>query len=421
MKFAFITPRYGADIPGGPEHACRLLAEQVSLRHEVDVLTTCTRDPLTWKNEYAEGADRIRGVLVRRFAVNHLHDRPAFNQYSERLFSLPRSRADEVSWSRRLGPQSNGLIEHLKRQHRTYDVLVFFSLMHATTVDGIGIAPERSIVFPYLQLKPALRFALWTDILNSTRAVALFSDAEKRLLVQYVASRPRIEETVGIGIDPPPQLSYPRHQQDPADALAAEDEPADTEESEPGYLSARGVTFRRQHRLYGNFAMYGGRVEPDNGCEEMLEYFNTYAEGESPLTLVLMGVKMMKVPDQRHVLLGGVLPDRERMAAYEAADVTIAPAAEDLLAQGALESLAVGTPVLTSARNETAAGHCVKANAGLSYANREEFVETLSLLARNTRLREALGENGRNYVRQHYRWEHVLGRFERLVGRVRSR
>jgi glycosyltransferase involved in cell wall biosynthesis len=167
--------------------------------------------------------------------------------------------------------------------------------------------------------------------------------------------------------------------------------------------------------------MYGGRVEPDNGCEEMLEYFNTYAEGESPLTLVLMGVKMMKVPDQRHVLLGGVLPDRERMAAYEAADVTIAPAAEDLLAQGALESLAVGTPVLTSARNETAAGHCVKANAGLSYANREEFVETLSLLARNTRLREALGENGRNYVRQHYRWEHVLGRFERLVGRVRSR
>ena len=57
----------------------------------------------------------------------------------------------------------------------------------------------------------------------------------------------------------------------------------------------------------------------------------------------------------------------------------------------------------------------MKANAGLFYANREEFVETLSLLARNTRLREALGENGRNYVRQHYRWEHVLGRFERLV------
>jgi glycosyltransferase involved in cell wall biosynthesis len=153
----------------------------------------------------------------------------------------------------------------------------------------------------------------------------------------------------------------------------------------------------------------------------MLEYFNSYAERETPLSLVLMGVKMMKIPEQRHVVLGGVLPDRERMAAYEAADVTITPAADDLLAQGALESLAVGTPVLTCARNETAAGHCVKASGGLFYSNREEFVETLDLLARNTRLREALGENGRNYVRQHYRWEHVLGRFDRLVGRVRSR
>jgi glycosyltransferase involved in cell wall biosynthesis len=421
MRFAFITPRYGADISSGAEHACRLLAEQLSTRHDVDVLTTCARDPLTWKNDYAEGADRVRGVLVRRFAVSHAHDRAGFKQYSERVLSVPRSRADEINWSRRLGPQSSGLVDHLKRQHRSYDVLVFFSLMHATTVEGITVAPERSILFPHLQLKPSLRFALWTDLVNSVRAVALFSNAEQRLLTEYVAARPRIEETVGIGIDPPPQLSYPRHQQDPADAVVAEEDLLEPQEAEPTYLSGRGVTFRRQHRLYGSFAMYGGRVEPDNGCEEMLEYFNTYSERETALSLVLMGVKMMKVPEQRHVVLGGVLPDRERMAAYEAADVTITPAADDLLAQGALESLAVGTPVLTSARNETATGHCVKASAGLFYSSREEFVEALDLLARNTRLREALGENGRNYVRQHYRWEHVLGRFERLVGRVRAR
>ena len=37
----------------------------------------------------------------------------------------------------------------------------------------------------------------------------------------------------------------------------------------------RGIPFRRRHRLYGPIALYGGRVEPDNGCEEMLEYFDT--------------------------------------------------------------------------------------------------------------------------------------------------
>ena len=39
----------------------------------------------------------------------------------------------------------------------------------------------------------------------------------------------------------------------------------------------------------------------------------------------------------------------------------------------------------------------------------------------NKRLRDRLGENGRSYVRQHYRWDAVLGRFERLVTKVRGK
>ncbi len=55
VKLAFITPRYGADLIAGPEHACRLLAEHTGHRHDIDVLTTCARDSRTWKNEYPEG------------------------------------------------------------------------------------------------------------------------------------------------------------------------------------------------------------------------------------------------------------------------------------------------------------------------------------------------------------------------------
>jgi glycosyltransferase involved in cell wall biosynthesis len=130
---------------------------------------------------------------------------------------------------------------------------------------------------------------------------------------------------------------------------------------------------------------------------------------------------MMKVPDEPFLRIAGVLPERDRMLAYEAADLTIAPTPDDLLAQPLLESLAVGTPVLASARNDAAVEHCRRANAGLYYANRDEFVDALRLLTGNARIRETLGENGRNYVRQHFRWEHVLGRFERLVARVKPR
>jgi glycosyltransferase involved in cell wall biosynthesis len=134
-----------------------------------------------------------------------------------------------------------------------------------------------------------------------------------------------------------------------------------------------------------------------------------------------MGLKMMKVPEEPYVRLAGVIPDRERMTAYEAADVTIAPSSDDLLAQPLLESLAVGTPVLASARNAAAVEHCRRAGAGLYYASREEFVGALTMLTKNSSLREKLGANGRAYIRNHHRWDGVLGRFDRLISRARPR
>ena len=54
--------------------------------------------------------------------------------------------------------------------------------------------------------------------------------------------------------------------------------------------------------------LYAGRVQPNNGCEELLEYFDAYASGNGTTTLVLMGAKLMKVPEQPHLRMGGFCP-----------------------------------------------------------------------------------------------------------------
>ena len=64
--------------------------------------------------------------------------------------------------------------------------------------------------------------------------------------------------------------------------------------------------------------------------------------------------------------------------------------------------------------------HCLRSNGGLWYADRDEFIECLKLLVGDARLRQALGRNGREYVRRNYRWDVVLGKFERLFARIRN-
>ena len=85
MKIAFIVQRYGTEILGGSEYHCRLVAERLTARHHVEVLTTCAREYTTWANEYPEGADRVRGVTVRRFATSRTRDLPEVCRRAEVL------------------------------------------------------------------------------------------------------------------------------------------------------------------------------------------------------------------------------------------------------------------------------------------------------------------------------------------------
>ena len=115
MKLAFIVQRYGPEVLGGSEHLCRLLAERLAAQHDVDVLTTCARDYVTWKNEYQEGADRVRGVTVRRFATARVRDINAFDRYSEWIYNNPHTPADELEWLKQQGPWCPSLIDYLRR------------------------------------------------------------------------------------------------------------------------------------------------------------------------------------------------------------------------------------------------------------------------------------------------------------------
>jgi len=424
MKLALVIQRYGTEVLGGSEHLCRLLAERLAAQHEVEVLTTCARDYVTWKNEYPEGADRIRGVSVRRFPNARTRDLEAFNRYSDWIYNSPHTRADEMEWLMQQGPWCPSLIEHLRRQQQQYDVLVFFTYLYAPTVLGLEVNPGKSVLVPTAHDEPAIKLEIFREVFGRPGAICYLTDGERRFVQDTFGERPLLEDVTGVGVDIPQQQPYPRApsapDEEPSPGAGEGDQGTDDETPLPSHVLTRGAVFRRRHRLYGPIALYGGRIDPGKGCEELIEYFGSYVKEGGEATLALMGVKLMSLPEDPSVRFAGLLSDRERVQALEAATVVVCPSPYESLSLLALEALAVGTPVLANARSAVLVEHCTRSNGGLYYAERDEFVECLKLLVGDARLRAALGQNGRDYVRRNYRWDVVIGKYERIFASVRN-
>jgi glycosyltransferase involved in cell wall biosynthesis len=423
VKLAFVVQRYGTEILGGSEYHCRLVAERLASKHDVEVLTTCARDYVTWKNEYPEGADRVRGVTVRRFAVSETRDINSFNQYSDWIFNNPHSRDDEMEWLRKQGPWSPALLDYITRHQQAYDALIFFTYLYAPTVLGLQVAPARSILVPTAHDEPAIHLGIYKDVFTLPAAIAYNTEVERRFLATHFSIRAIAEETIGCGVD----LLHGRHEPareendegGPLDELDIADAKED-DQPLPPHISGRGAMFRRRHRLYGSFALYGGRIDPGKGCEELIEYFSSYVHDGGEASLILMGVKLMRLPEERWIRFAGLLSERERLQALEAATIVVVPSPYESLSLLALEAFAVGTPVLANARSEVLVDHCLRSNAGLFYADRDEFVEGLKLLLADHRLRSAMGRNGKEYVRRNYRWDVILSKYDRLLARIRK-
>src|SRR5215211_9277722 len=125
VKLAIAVQRYGADINGGAELHARYIAERLAPHAEVEVVTTCARDYVTWRNELPEGVDRVHGVAVRRFRVRRERVPREFGRHSERVFGAGHSIADELAWLESEGPASPRMIDYLARA--PFDFVILFS------------------------------------------------------------------------------------------------------------------------------------------------------------------------------------------------------------------------------------------------------------------------------------------------------
>jgi glycosyltransferase involved in cell wall biosynthesis len=388
VKIAVVIQRYGSAINGGAELHARYVAERLARHGQVEVLTTCANDYVTWRNELEPGLETVNGVLVRRFRVKHERDPLVFGKRSDRVFEQRHSLGDELDWLDAEGPTSTALVDYIAKHAADYEYILFFSYRYYHAYYGARAAGGRAILVPTAERDATIGLSIFQPLFRSVRAV-MYNSPEERAMIHAVSGNQNVPGVVvGIGSDVP--------------------------------NNPQPARFRQKYKVRGPFAVYVGRIDQNKGCKELFEFFQGYLKDPSgKLSLILIGNSLLPIPEHPRIRHLGFLDDADKFDAMAAADLLVMPSYFESLSMVALEAWALGKPVLANGRCDVLKGQCLRSNAGLFYENYAEFAETLHAITSGPGLSDGLGRNGRTYFRTHYAWPVVerkyLETFDRLA------
>jgi glycosyltransferase involved in cell wall biosynthesis len=379
MRIAFIVQRYGLDVGGGAELHCKLVAEHLAKYYDVEVLTTCARDYITWRNAYDEGEETINNVLVRRFKVAAERNPKAFGRLSRRIFKLFHTRRGEWKWLKLQGPFAPDLLDFLATHEARYDLFIFFSYRYWLSYHGIMQFPHKSFLVPTAEHDPTIYLKIFRPLFQKPRAI-IYNSVEERELINRVSSNQAVPgDIVGVGVNMPDRYDV--------------------------------EGFRKRYNIVGEYVVYIGRIDPNKGCRELFEYIlRYYARHPSlPVSLVIIGREVMPVPRHRNIVHLGYVSEEDKFAALAGAQFMLMPSRYESLSMVLLEAWFVSKAVLVNGQCEVLKGQCLRSSGGLYYRNYREFERCMDYMLQNASALEELGRRGNAYVVANYHWD-IIGK-----------
>ena len=387
MKLAFVVQRYGAGIAGGSEGLCREIAERLSTRHDITVLTSCARDYVTWENALPPGPSVENGVHVIRFPVTRPRRIKVFADLSDEVFEGGASRERQTEWFHENGPETPALLDHLETHGRDFDLVLFFTFRYYPSYFGLPLVADRAVLVPTAEEDSAIDLDVLPEYFDKPAGYVFMTPEERQLVASRALHALPSSVVTGIGLEPAP----------------------------PARPSRSALS---ELRIPSSYLLYLGRVDRNKGCDALLENFQEYAATRKDVTLVLAGPAKMQVPDHPQIRALGYVSDEVRSALLAHASALVVPSWYESLSIVLLEAWNHAVPALVNGRCKVLAGQVTRANGGLYYMFPAEFDEAADFLLSRQAEREALGRQGLAYVDREYRWPTVLGRIERLLETV---
>ncbi|CAK9086091.1 Glycosyltransferase 1 domain-containing protein 1 [Durusdinium trenchii] len=393
----FVTPWYG-HFAGGAEAAARSFAEHLARRGwNVEVLTTCCRDPYSswWKSDLPEGSEVVNGVTVRRFPVNpegeHIFHQLNAKNTASGLFDEAEQKA-YVTHS----INSDALVKYAA-EHAHDKLIVALPYTQGVVYSLVTALPGQVCVMSCLHDEPQMYWSTTGTLLDSSRRIFFLTEEEKDLAIRHygrAVGRRLVESpVVGVGTELPAGI----------DELLADEEQVDS--------------IIEDLNLPSKFFVYLGRKDVGKNVPQLVQYFRTYrAQGGQAHLLFLGGGVAELVPHDVGMRDLGYLPEDQKFAILSRALGLINLSENESFSLAIMEAWLCGVPVVVSANCEITAAHCLHSGGGVAVSTPTEFVTMLRTLESDS-LRHAMGAAGRRYTRKHYSWDSVLDRLLRGAAR----
>jgi len=389
-KTYVVVQRYGDGVAGGAEAHARELTKRLRPYLDIEVLTTAAQDYRTWENTFTAGTEWVDEVPVRRFPV--LRQRAFdFKLYERRAFAKAHSLEDERTFVDAQGPYVPDLLEHLWRNGRDADHILFFTYIYYPTVRGLPLVPDRAVLVPTAHDEPAIRLSIYEPVFHAPRAIA-FNTEEERAMVHARFRNARVpNDILGVGVDVPADRSADR--------------------------------FRQRWGIDGPFILYVGRIVESKGCRTLFDHWQRWrrAEPGRDIRLVLIGQPEMAIPKRDDVVHLGTVSEEEKYDALEACAALAVPEVLSSMSMVTLEAWACGKAIICDTASPVVWGMARRARAGLAFRDAAEFGELCGMLADDPGLGQRLGESGRAFVERTYTWPRIIETYLDLFAEVRAR
>lgn len=406
-KIAFIIIRYGAEVNGGAEVHCRMLAERLRPYYDVEVLTTTTkvfRDP---DNDYPEGVDTVNGVTVRRFKPAPI-DGEHHGAYRKKCKTARRIRLRlanmgllglisslHPAWTMSLESEKRyyesqedhtpQMLEFIEQHKDEYAAFIFMNFYFSQPVLGCTIAPEKTILIPLVHPDKPLYYSINAPMFTRVRHIAFNTAAERRLCSRAFGTSLAPNSLVGCGIEEAPEAEW--------------------------------STVKAKYGLPDQYVLYLGRITPSKTTKVIPDFLRYKKEHGGDVKLVMVGGTELDIKrsDSPDIIFTGYVSDEEKSSIIRHATVMVNPSRMESLSLLMLEAMQNRVPLLVNGRSRVMKDHCKSSGAAFWYNNSRDFRHKLHRLLSDPELRRTMSEKGPAYVREHYDWDVIIPKLRALI------